>query len=88
MKSNRSIYTNKEILNDEQFILWCLNPTKELDKHWQMWLKEHPDQVNVIDQAKEIASSIRLNDDKMPEDECQQLHSRILQDIRKRQKNT
>lgn len=88
MKSNRSIYTNKEILNDEQFILWCLNPTKKLDEHWQMWIEEHPDRVNDIDQAKKIISSIRLNDDKMPEDEYQQLHSRILQDIKKRQKNT
>lgn len=84
MKSNRSIYTNKEILYDEQFILWCLNPTKELNKYWQKWIKEHPDQTNDIDQAKKIVLSIRLNDDKMPEDERQQLHSRILQDIRKR----
>lgn len=88
MKSNRSIYINKEILNDELFILWCLNPTNELDKHWQSWIKEHPDQAIDINQAKEIVSSIRLNDDKMPEDKYQQLHSRILQDIRKRQKNT
>lgn len=85
MKNDRSVYRDMRMLNDEKFILWCLNPTKELDRHWQIWMEENPDQTAKMEQTKEIVSSIRLNDDKMPEDERRQLQARILRDIRKEQ---
>lgn len=65
MKNDRSIYRDMKMLDDEEFILWCLNLTKELDR--------------------QLVSSIRLNDDKMPEDERRQLQARILRDLRKEQ---
>lgn len=30
MKNDISIYRDMEMLDDEKFILWCLNPTKEM----------------------------------------------------------
>lgn len=33
MKNDISIYRDMEMLDDEKFILWCLNPTKEQDRH-------------------------------------------------------
>lgn len=33
MKNDISIYRDIKMLNDEKFILWCLNPTKELDRY-------------------------------------------------------
>lgn len=85
MKNDISIYRDIKMLNDEKFILWCLNPTKEQDRHWQTWTEENPDQAAKMEQTKKIVSSIRLNDDKMPEDERRELRTRILHDIRKRQ---
>lgn len=85
MKNDISIYRDIKMLNDEKFILWCLNPTKELDRYWRIWMEKNPDQAAKMEQTKEIVSSIRLNDDKMPEDERRELQTRILHDIRKRQ---
>lgn len=83
MKKRESIYEDKKILNDRKFILWCLNPTKELDRYWQKWIEEKPEQARHIEEMKKIICSIRLNDDKMPDNEYQQLQARILHDIRK-----
>lgn len=85
MKNDISIYRDIKMLNDEKFILWCLNPTKELDRYWRIWMEKNPDQAAKMEQTKEIVSSIRLNDDKMPENERRELQTRILHDIRKRQ---
>lgn len=85
MKNDISIYRDIKMLNDEKFILWCLNPTKELDRYWRIWMEKNPDQAAKMEQTKEIVSSIRLNDDKMPENERRELRTRILHDIRKRQ---
>lgn len=85
MKNDISIYRDIKMLNDEKFILWCLNPTKELDRYWRIWMEKNPDQAAKMEQTKEIVSSIRLNDEKMPEDERRELRTRILHDIRKRQ---
>ena len=61
MKNDISIYRDMEMLDDEKFILWCLNPTKEQDRHWQTWTEENPDQAAKMEQTKKIVSSIRLN---------------------------
>lgn len=87
MKNDISIYRDMKMLNDEKFILWCLNPTKELDRHWRTWVEEHPDQTAIMERTKETVLSIRLNEDKMPEDERRQLQVRILHDIRKNKNN-
>ena len=83
MKNDISIFRDMKMLNDEKFILWYLNPSKELDRHWQTWMEKNPDQTVKMEQTKEIVSSIRLNDDKMPENERHQLQARILCSIRK-----
>ena len=87
MKNDISIYRDMKMLNDENFILWCLNQTKELDRQWRKWLEENPDQTAIMDRKKETVLSIRLNEDKMPEDERRQLQARILHDIRKNKNN-
>ena len=51
MKNDISIYRDMKMLNDENFILWCLNPTKELDRHWRTWVEEHPDQTAIMERT-------------------------------------
>lgn len=76
----------KELLNNDLFILWCLNPTKELDTRWNKWMKDNPKQAAYIEESKKLFFSIRLNDHRMPLDEANELRSRILNDLKKRQK--
>lgn len=84
MEKKISVAEIKNTLNDERFILWCLNPSKELDEQLHTWLEKNPDQAAHIEQTRRIVSSVRLNEYKMPDDERQQLQARILHDIRKK----
>lgn len=81
----QQIYINpKELLDDDQFILWCLHPTKESDRQWNERMEKNSDQVILIEQAKEMVFSVRLNDYKMPRNEHENLYIRILQDLNKK----
>jgi len=51
----------KELIHNDQFILWCLSPTKDLEDIWNQWKVEHPDQIEAMDHARAIVCSVNLN---------------------------
>jgi len=57
-------YTNYEVedfLHDDFFIDWVLKDQPEQQVFWEQWLVENPDRKKVIDQARAIILSIRVN---------------------------
>ena len=56
-------YTNYEVedfLRDDFFIDWALKNSPEHEVFWQQWLAEHPDRKKVVDRARIIAASIKI----------------------------
>jgi len=79
----------KEILfliHDDQFILWCLNPTVELDTKWNKWKRDFPEQKVTMEQARSIVLSVRLNGYSMPRIRFEALYARIQESLAIKQK--
>ncbi len=51
---NQSTLTVDELLVDESFISWVLNPTADLNAKWQAYLSVHKDQLQVVNEAAEF----------------------------------
>lgn len=51
----------EDLVVDELFIRWVLNPTTQDIQLWETWLKANPGQLKKVDQAKNIITSIRYN---------------------------
>lgn len=47
-------FNMEDFLNDEFFIKWVKSPDEETDHFWLKWIAEHPEKVQLIQQAKEI----------------------------------
>jgi len=80
---------SKEILfliHDDQFILWCLKPTVELDTKWNKWKIDFPEQKIAMEQARSIVLSVRLNGYSMPRIRFEALYARIQESLAKKQK--
>jgi len=80
---------SKEILfliHNDQFILWCFNPTAELDAIWNKWKSDFPDKEVAIEQARSIVLSVRLNSYSMPRIRFEALYARIQESLTIKQK--
>jgi transmembrane sensor len=51
-------FTVEELATDEIFRRWVMNPTPELDRHWQMWLDENADRAGVAARARELVLAV------------------------------
>ena len=58
MKYN--FYEFEDFLTDEYFISWVFEPGKESNQFWGNWIKNHPEQKNKIQKAKEIILATRF----------------------------
>lgn len=47
-----------DFLRDEYFVNWVLHPDFESDHFWKQWLTAHPEKHAVLEQAREIISSV------------------------------
>lgn len=56
-----SEYTTKDFLRDEDFLLWRLCPTEELDRFWHDVVDAYPEQEDNIAQAIRILHSATIN---------------------------
>jgi hypothetical protein len=51
-------YSVEDFVNDSRFRSWVRNPSREQDDIWQKWLLEHPDQRDVVAEARAIILAI------------------------------
>ena len=43
-----------ELLTNEDFKKWVLEPTHERDLFWKKWIESHPDKEDIINLAREF----------------------------------
>ncbi len=46
-------------LENDQFINWVISPDEESNAYWGKWMEEHPEQLDSLLQAKELAVNLR-----------------------------
>ncbi len=51
-------YKVEDFLFDEFFVKWVKNPGPETEHFWHSWIEHHPEQIKVINQARDIVLSI------------------------------
>jgi ferric-dicitrate binding protein FerR (iron transport regulator) len=64
-------------LNDDNFILWRLTGDSELDEHWNIFIKEHPEMKDDFDAAIAMFKSVRLNDSRLIEEEIDSIATAV-----------
>jgi len=74
----------KELIHNDQFILWCLNPTKVLDDSWNQWKIEHPDQIDAMNNARAIVCSVNLNVYTIPSAHSLIMEERLQESLNKK----
>ncbi|WP_293714695.1 FecR domain-containing protein [uncultured Parabacteroides sp.] len=84
MVTNKISQTVKKLLHDPDFIMWCLMPTEELDKKWELWQELHPELSLEVKQARVILKSTRLNEHKVSKSTSQELWLRLEHSLKKK----
>ncbi|MEQ6117906.1 FecR family protein [Reichenbachiella sp. MALMAid0571] len=52
----------QDLLQDESFVKWVVNPNEALDKKWNNWITEHGGQTQTLAEARELILSMSFND--------------------------
>lgn len=86
MVDNKIPESEKELLRDGSFILWCLTPTKELDDRWRIWVEKHPERSEDLSHAKRIIQSTKLNKYTLTSKESGALYTRLSDTMNRRKK--
>ncbi|RHO70105.1 DUF4974 domain-containing protein [Parabacteroides sp. AF48-14] len=73
-------------LQNKSFIQWRLFPTQEDNLYWEMFMKDNPHLIDEIEEAISILKSIKLNAQKLSQEEKQNLFELIQKDIERRNK--
>lgn len=70
-------YSINKLLENESFVLWCLNPTSETDAYWTDYMNNNPSRADDITAARNILLSVKLNIVERRPEESDQLWLRI-----------
>ena len=81
MNSREEIKKHTDLLQLDDFIMWCLAPTDEQDRKWQAFRQAHPELGDEIDKAIAVCNNIRICDRTYPETD--DIYRRIKQSIAK-----
>ncbi len=73
-------------LQNKSFIRWRLFPTQEDNLYWEKFMKDNPHLTDEIEEAISILKSIKLNAQKLSQEEKQNLFELIQKDIERRNK--
>lgn len=73
-------------LQNKSFIQWRLFPTQEDNLYWEKFMKDNPHLTDEIEKAISILKSIKLNTQKLSQEEKQNLFELIQKDIERRNK--
>lgn len=57
-----------DLLKNEYFIQWVVNPTEESDYYWSKWVTAHPERAQDLETARNLLHSTKYStDESMPE---------------------
>ena len=52
-------YSIIDFITDDFFIDWVLQPTPEHDQFWEVWLKNFPNKINIVTEAKKTILNLQ-----------------------------
>lgn len=74
----------EDFLKDEFFVQWVLKPSDESNYYWQQWLSHHPEQRNLIQNARQIIKSLHYSaPEELNQNEKDQMLSHLVAYFRK-----
>ncbi len=59
---NNLYHDIEDLLADELFRNWVKHPTAELNAHWELWISNHPDKREMMQEAKQIAARVKFSE--------------------------
>lgn len=65
---------------DTDFRQWVLSPNREINTFWQQWIEQNSDKMAMVEQAKTIVNTLKINSLTISEEE---IGKRIIQTISK-----
>lgn len=71
-----------ELLSNQDFIDWALNPTRESDMYWKQWLQNHPEKQEEFLNARYLVVSVRFDEEAPSREDYDETLSKILNDPR------
>ncbi len=66
---------------NEKFVHWIYNPDPELDKYWDNWFQNHPEEKKEAEFARQILIQLRSRADKVKSEEVISLYSGIVEKL-------
>lgn len=82
MSVNYNKYKLEDFLADTDFVLWCLNPEKEIDDKWNDFAKKYPASGAEFYKAVTVMKNVRLNDFALSSEEKLSLFNSITDDYK------
>ncbi len=83
--SSQEILT--ELLLDESFSAWVLSGGKESGPYWEAWVRNHPEQEELLYEARAIRLELQRKRVQMPASRKKELRQRIIRMIRSDQRS-
>ena len=77
-------YNLEDFLGDEFFVNWVINPDEGSTDFWEGWLKQNPDKLVVVTQAKEVIKSTSYKQNYIPDES---VYFDVLENIYKGKKS-
>jgi len=76
-----SNYAVKDFVLNESFQKWTLEPDLQVKIFWENWLKDHPDKIVLITEARSAIEAIRQIHETDLTCEYEEVWQRITEDI-------
>ncbi|MCU0353648.1 MAG: FecR domain-containing protein [Cytophagales bacterium] len=70
-------YSIEDFVADADFREWVLHPTPASERFWRAFQKEHPQQAAIVQQARTVVLSVRMDWREVSDEEAQQSYRRL-----------
>ncbi|MGQ8338220.1 FecR family protein [Sunxiuqinia sp. A32] len=70
--------TTEEFIHDNEFVLWVLNPDRELDEFWSSFIQDYPEKIKYIKDAALIIKSIQPIESEVSEKRLNEIFQKVL----------
>ncbi len=74
-------YTRQQLLEDPHFQMWVFHPTNQSEQFWSEWMLENPDQIPLIEEAKELLLSLKTTEFELSQEEVEDVWTDIQSKI-------
>jgi transmembrane sensor len=71
----------EDLLSDESFLSWYLQPEQNPDSEWNKWMEEEPGRKQLVQQAITLLETTVIGEKRLPAGQLQQAEAAMLQKI-------